>query len=301
MSLADNQKQNAPFGVSSDGTSAIEILPNVNNPELADFIVKNSTGYYFSAVVLPAQNSSAAISIPAAPDGTRRVSIVVDGVIYYPLVANCPAASCTNGDPIANALGDVSTQSYLDAVAKKGEKDFNIATSALGIFGTALRGVRALAGLADTSIFSRGANSVDSTLGLGKITGNFSAIDLGPLANKYAETFSGGRYTTITLQNDTVLYRAGTANNPLGEYFSLESPSGVLQTRIDKAVLPEWPSGAKSPIDTSFAVKIPAGTQIYVGEVGTQSGFYVGGTQQIVIPKPWTINGVQVINSSPLK
>lgn len=40
---------------------------------------------------------------------------------------------------------------------------------------------------------------------------------LGPLANKYAETFSGGRYTTITLQNDTVLYRAGTANNPLGE------------------------------------------------------------------------------------
>jgi hypothetical protein len=74
-----------------------------------------------------------------------------------------------------------------------------------------------------------------------------------------------------------------------------------LQTRIDKAVLPEWPGGAKSPIDTSFAVKIHAGTQVYVGKVGSQGGFYVGGTQQIVVPKPWLIDGVQVINSRPLK
>ena len=137
--------------------------------------------------------------------------------------------------------------------------------------------------------------------GLGKITGNFSAIEPGPLATKYAETFAGGRYATVTLQNETVLYRAGTAGNPLGEYFTLEPPTGVLQTRIDKAVLPEWPSGAKSPIDTSFAIRIPAGTQVHVGQVGAQRGFYVGGTQQIVIPKPWTIKGVQVINSSPLK
>jgi filamentous hemagglutinin len=137
--------------------------------------------------------------------------------------------------------------------------------------------------------------------GLGKINGNFSAIELGPLTTKYAETFAGGRYTTITLQNDTVLYRAGTAGNPLGEYFSLEPPTSVLQMRIDKAVLPEWPNGAKSPIDTSFAVKIPAGTQVHLGQVGTQNGFYVGGTQQIIVPKPWTIEGIQVINSSPLK
>jgi hypothetical protein len=122
------------------------------------------------------------------------------------------------------------------------------------------------------------------------------------LAASYAKTFAGGRYTTITLQNDAVLYRAGTAKTPLGEYFSLEPPSGVLQARIDKAVLPVWPrTGTQSIIDTSFAVKIPAGTKVYVGQVGSQSGFYVGGTQQIVIPKPWTINGVQVINSSPLK
>ena len=136
---------------------------------------------------------------------------------------------------------------------------------------------------------------------MGKVTSNFSAIEPGPLAENLAGTFAGGRYTTVTLQNDTILYRAGTANQPLGQFFSLEKPTGVLQTRIDKAVLPEWPGGGTSPIDTSFTVKIPAGTQVHVGEVGTQGGFYISGTQQIDVPKPWTINGVQVINSSPLK
>jgi hypothetical protein len=137
--------------------------------------------------------------------------------------------------------------------------------------------------------------------GLGKVVGNFSAIEPGPLANNLAETFAGGKYTTVTLESDTILYRAGTADKPLGQSFSLEPPIGILQTRIDKAVLPEWPSGATSPIDTSFAVKIPAGAQVHIGEVGTQNSFYVGGTQQIVVPKPWTIPGVQVISSSPLK
>ena len=78
-------------------------------------------------------------------------------------------------------------------------------------------------------------------------------------------------------------------------------PTGVVQTRIDKAVLPEWPGGAKSPIDTVFSVKIPAGTQVYVGEVGSQGGFYVGGTKQIVVVKPWAIDGVDVVGASPLK
>ncbi|KRB09208.1 putative Ig domain-containing protein [Lysobacter sp. Root690] len=136
---------------------------------------------------------------------------------------------------------------------------------------------------------------------LGKQTGNYSAINPGPLDDGMAGTFAGGRYKTVVLDQDTVLYRAGTESQPLGQYFSRESPLGVLQTRIDKAVLPEWPGGGKSPIDTVFAVKIPAGTEVYVGEVGTQGGFYVGGTQQIVVRKPWQIDGVQVIEWKPLK
>jgi len=121
------------------------------------------------------------------------------------------------------------------------------------------------------------------------------------LADSIAETFSGGRYSVVTLEKDTVLYRAGTVDKPLGQFFSNEPPSGILQSRIDKAVLPEWPGGAKSPLDTTFEIKIPAGTKVYVGEVGSQGGLYVGGTQQIVVQKPWLIDGVQVISSSPLK
>lgn len=138
-------------------------------------------------------------------------------------------------------------------------------------------------------------------VGLGRVENTYSAIRPGPLADNLAETFSGGRYTVVTLEKDTVLYRAGTVDQPLGQFFSSEPPIGVVQTRIDKAVLPEWPGGAKSPINTTFAIKIPAGTKVYAGEVGSQGGFYIGGSQQIVVQKPWLIDGVKVISSSPLK
>jgi filamentous hemagglutinin len=165
LPLADNQLQNPPFAVSTDGTTSLEILPNVNNPELADFIVKNSKGYYFSPAVLPPQNTMASAGLPLAPEGTRRVSIVIDGVAYFPLIANCPAASCINGDPIAGGLGDASTQAYQEAVARKAEKDLNVATSAAGIFGAALRGIRTLVALADASIFDRGIITVSDGAG----------------------------------------------------------------------------------------------------------------------------------------
>ncbi|WP_276527542.1 RHS repeat-associated core domain-containing protein, partial [Burkholderia multivorans] len=140
-----------------------------------------------------------------------------------------------------------------------------------------------------------------STRGLGKATGSYSAMKPGPLPDDLAATFAGGRYKSVTLAKDTVLHRAGTAGRPLGQFFSQEAPAGVLQTRIDKAVLPTWPGGGTSPIDTAFGVKIPAGTQVFVGEVGSQGGFYVGGTQQVVVPKPWTIEGVEVTHTCGLK
>src|SRR5690606_34397679 len=94
----------------------------------------------------------------------------------------------------------------------------------------------------------------------------------GPLDDNIAGTFSGGQYQVIKLEKDTILYRAGTADQPLGQFFSLDAPTGVVKTRIDKAVLPVWPGGGTSPIDTFFEIKIPAGTEVYVGEVGSQGG-----------------------------
>jgi len=137
--------------------------------------------------------------------------------------------------------------------------------------------------------------------GLGKASEEFTAIKPGPLADKLAETFTGARYREVVLESDTVLHRAGTKERELGEFFSTEAPQSVIQTRIDKAVLPQWPGGGRSPIDTAFEVKIPAGTKVYVGEVSSQGGAFVGGSQQIVVVQPWTIKGVEVVGSRPIK
>ncbi|NQZ05943.1 MAG: hypothetical protein HRT35_02170 [Algicola sp.] len=130
---------------------------------------------------------------------------------------------------------------------------------------------------------------------------DFSAINPGPLADNLAGTFAGGRYTAHTLQYDTILYRAGTLNEPLGRFFSLKAPTSALQQRIDYAVLPVWPGGGKSPLDTIFKIKIPKGTTVYKGQTGSQNGIYVGGAEQIVLPTPWLINGLKVVKSSKLK
>lgn len=136
---------------------------------------------------------------------------------------------------------------------------------------------------------------------LGDIIGTYSALDPGPLPPDIAATFTGGRYTVVKLERDTVLNKVGTAEQELGQFFSRYTPDGVIQSRIDRAILPEWPTGGKSPIDTVFNVKIPAGTEVYIGEIGSQGVFYVVGAEQIVIIKPWTIKGIEVMSSGPLK
>ncbi|MCF2872993.1 DUF637 domain-containing protein, partial [Octadecabacter sp. G9-8] len=135
----------------------------------------------------------------------------------------------------------------------------------------------------------------------GTVNGQYTAINPGPLDDGLAGTFSGGRYTEVVLDQDIILNRAGTRDTPLGQFFTQSAPDSVISTRIDSAVLPEWPGGSTSPLDTAFEVRIPAGTKVYVGEVSSQGGFYVGGTQQIVVPKPWLIDGVEVIGSTPLQ
>jgi len=80
----------------------------------------------------------------------------------------------------------------------------------------------------------------------------------------------------------------------------MERPQSVIQTRVDKAVLPRWPNGAESPLNTVYKIKMPAGTKVYVGDVSYQDGYYLGGTEQIVILKPWGILGGEVLGEWPL-
>ena len=148
----------------------------------------------------------------------------------------------------------------------------------------------------------------------GKITGQFDMVNNpGPLANiinKPAGNFAGGKYREIVLSETVTFYRAGgTGGKSLGQWFTVEPPTSVVQVRIDRAVKPEWIDPltgnliAKSPIDSVYAVRVPAGTKIYVGPVSSQGGVYVGGQsmEQIFISEPWKINGVEVISKNLLK
>lgn len=95
----------------------------------------------------------------------------------------------------------------------------------------------------------------------------------------------------------------------LSQWFTREPPTSVAQVRIDTAVKPQWVNPktgvleGTSPINTVHAVKLPAGTTIYEGPVGYQGGPYLGGQdiKQIFVSKPWSIDGVEVISSEPLR
>lgn len=134
----------------------------------------------------------------------------------------------------------------------------------------------------------------------------------GPLAKldpNAAATFAGGKYNVIQLQSDLILYRGGKAGggkNAFGQFFTRKAPQSRAAVRIDSAVKAQWidpQTGAltgSSPIESVYALKIPKGTIIYEGPAGYQSGVYVGGQEQIFIPKPWGIPGVKVISETPL-
>lgn len=136
---------------------------------------------------------------------------------------------------------------------------------------------------------------------LGKIEGEYSAINPGPLLSKYAKTFAGGVYKEITLSQDTVFYRSGREGRKWGEFLAYEQPLGVLQSRIDKAIRPVWPDGGKSPVNRFYELQIPVGTKVYVGKVGYQTDLYSGGTEQVVVLSPWAIPEAKVLSNGVLK
>lgn len=108
----------------------------------------------------------------------------------------------------------------------------------------------------------------------------------GMLDDLNASTFIGNKYNTYLLNDDMVLFRAGEKDNPLGQFMSFERPNSELQVRIDKAILPKWSDGSPSVINTGYAIKIPKGTYVHIGEVAQQGGIFLGGTKQIFIEKP---------------
>ncbi|MBX3667240.1 MAG: RHS repeat protein [Rhodocyclaceae bacterium] len=158
---------------------------------------------------------------------------------------------------------------------------------------------------------SQGGSGVGTSPGAPSF--RFNAVENpGPLAampGNPAANFFGGRYNEVVLTEDLTLYRGGEAGAPLGQWFTREAPDSVAQIRIDSAVKSQWidpKTGiltGSSPIDTVFEVKIPKGATIYEGPVGYQGGINLGGpnTNQVFVPAPWNIKGVQVVGGAPIR
>ena len=133
----------------------------------------------------------------------------------------------------------------------------------------------------------------------------------GPLAEiqgNPAQNFYGGRYNVEVLTEDRIYYRGGNSDKALGQWFTTEQQESVAKVRIDTAVKPQWIDTitgeltGESVVDTVYAIKIPKGTTVYTGPVGSQGGAYCGGynIMQTFIKEPWKLN-YQVISNSSLK
>lgn len=149
-------------GTTSDGRPIYMQVLSPEDAVLRAYIVQNTTGSevprlitYAGPYVAPTTpNVTSNPALPPAPNGTQRVTIIVDGVAYFPLVATCPAAGCTSSGMIAAALDDALTQAYIDAEAKSQERKLNIASAGLGVGGSLLRGAKMLGDLAAKSVMA---------------------------------------------------------------------------------------------------------------------------------------------------
>ena len=151
------------------------------------------------------------------------------------------------------------------------------------------------------------ASSAASKFSLNKVSTNpreysYNMIENpGPLPEineTAAKSFASGKYNVKILEEDTVFFRAGSSDSPLGQYYTRDIPESVIKVRIESAVKPQWidrDTGVltgTSELTDVYATKFPKGTVYYEGPTGSQGGVYISGKEQIFINKPWTIDGI---------
>lgn len=130
-----------------------------------------------------------------------------------------------------------------------------------------------------------------------------------------AQGFYGGKYDEMVLPEDTILYRVGNAEREWGEWFTDKPLQSEAQYRIDVAVKREWTDPATGTMQAGsarsqqqlelwcYSIRIPKGTTVYRGPVGSQGDVFMGGLSQTqyFIPKAWTLEstGGKVVAKAP--
>ncbi|MCY7026292.1 hypothetical protein MK367_07080 [Streptococcus sanguinis] len=128
---------------------------------------------------------------------------------------------------------------------------------------------------------------------------------------KYAPSIKAGydflmvgtaAWSTRAYNKDIQIQRADAQIN---EYYKIKDAVRNSSVGSQPVVGPQLPYGSysgRSAIDKVYKIKIPKGTTIYDGPVGSQGGIYQGGLnkEQIFIDSPWNLDGVEVIDSWPI-
>ena len=142
-----------------------------------------------------------------------------------------------------------------------------------------------------------------------------SQTNPGPLADiesRPSKNFYSGKYNSITLEKDLILYRGGNGGggrNAYGQWFTKEAPKSIAEVRINTAVKKYWTDPetgvltGTSHINAVYGIKFPKGTTIYEGPVRNQGSLYVGGDEcmQIFVQEPYNIEGHVVVSEGLLK
>jgi hypothetical protein len=107
----------------------------------------------------------------------------------------------------------------------------------------------------------------------------YGPMNPGPLSAGIAATFRGGAYREVVYDRSIQLYRVyGGRAGQLGSYWTATPPTGMLRSRIDLALMPQWGNSASLVV----RINVPAGTRMYEGYAASQGGLVGGGTQVFV-------------------
>jgi hypothetical protein len=104
-----------------------------------------------------------------------------------------------------------------------------------------------------------------------------------------SESFLDSHYTTVTTDEDIILYRVYGGNaSDRGAFTSTAPADNRIQVKIDAALLPEW----KNTREMEAVILVPKGTTLNIGKVAPQTiastgTTLEGGADQILMPQDW--------------
>ena len=319
VTVHDNYREVA--GAYTPGSKIISAYKNSDDPGATTALLlnnlKNLPGQFAQDMAndpRAAGHTVGAFAVPLAiPKGigvATRTIPKVPGLQWTGTRLTLPGRTTACGTTGAVVVND------LQAIQRAGGSGASSTGAAGGAISTEARVVAA----ADGSLTLKVATQPRGLRINGQLIDDFHPYKVGPLKGStgLAETFSGGKYAVVKVNRPITVYRLHNKGVPTkvwnpskgvfettrgasetGAFWSLERPAGSMAARIDGAVLPQW----GNPMTHMTAVELPAGTVIYVGEVGSQGGFFVGGGSQVVIQngvKTALQNGAKIVERTVL-